>query len=342
MRLPLASARWYNFEMISLAGVLLLLSGSLNQGGQSPGPRNGHGAAYDLGDHSLVVFGGATADEVRGDTWRWKSGTWRRLDTPSPSPRTFPSLAFDQARNELVLFGGNRVLFGDSTNPPRMLGDTWILRGDRWRLATTEGPPPRAEAVAVYDSRRGRVVLFGGYHLGEDGRTQRLGDTWEWDGAKWTRVADIGPSPRNGAAMAFDPQLGLVLFGGSGGPKGDTWRWDGRHWNRLGIPDVAGRFNSVMARDPGTGRLVRFGGYDGKARVGDSWELGDSAWEQVDSTGPAARNHSTLVSAPDRGSVLLYGGHNGDEVFGDLWERKGGRWVVLEPAAPVVRVPNGH
>jgi hypothetical protein len=36
----------------------------------------------------------------------------------------------------------------------------------------------------AYDSRRERVILFGG----SDG-TQTFGDTWEWDGTTWRKVA---------------------------------------------------------------------------------------------------------------------------------------------------------
>ena len=103
-----------------------------------PGVRNAHGAAYDVRDNSLVLFGGATADEVRGDTWRWKDGSWRLCDGAGPGPRTFPTMAYDAARGEIVLFGGNRVLFGDSTHPTTMLGDTWVLRGDTLEGAVRE------------------------------------------------------------------------------------------------------------------------------------------------------------------------------------------------------------
>jgi hypothetical protein len=58
-----------------------------------------------------------------------------------------------------VLFGGNRVLFGDSARPPAMLGDTWVLRTGTWNSVAGPGPPPRAEAAAAYDPRRGRTVL---------------------------------------------------------------------------------------------------------------------------------------------------------------------------------------
>jgi hypothetical protein len=43
-----------------------------------------------------------------------------------------------------------------------------------------------------YDSKRGRVVMFGGDSIANGS----LGDTWEWDGEYWTQMDDIGPAPR--------------------------------------------------------------------------------------------------------------------------------------------------
>jgi hypothetical protein len=307
-----------------------------------PGVRNAHGAAYDLRDSSLVLFGGASASEVRGDTWRWMEGSWRVLTAAGPGPRTFPAMAYDAARGEIVLFGGNRVLFGDSTHPAAMLGDTWVLRGDTWRARSANGPPPRAESAMAYDPVRRRTVLFGGRDE-SGGQTIRLGDTWEWDGSSWIRMSTSGPSARSGAAMAYDPgRRAVVLFGGSGGPRGDTWAWNGRAWDSVPIPPAPGRFNAVMAWDPRANRLVRFGGWDGEARTSETWELGDDGWASVGSSGPSARNHAAMVTAADRGSLLLYGGHDGDNVFGDLWERRRGMWVPHQSAAPLRRVANGH
>ena len=82
----------------------------------------------------------------------------------------------------------------------------------------------------VYDSKRARVVLFGGYSpLG------LRGDTWEWDGLSWSLRATTGPAPRYGHAMAYDWPGVVVLFGGGGGR--DTWEWDGTTWTYRSIPD---------------------------------------------------------------------------------------------------------
>jgi len=327
---------------ITLACALLVAATRAFTLQAGPGPRNAHGVAYDASTGTLVLFGGATASEVRGDTWLWKAGEWRQAAVRGPSPRTFPAMTHDSVRGEVILFGGNQVLFGDSLHPPAVLGDTWIWRQGGWSLAAENGPSPRAETAMAYDPRRGRVVLFGGYHLVR-GAITRLGDTWEWDGTRWMRVSRAGPRPRSGAAMAYDPAIGaVVLFGGAGGPLGDTWAWDGGTWRRLKVSAAPGRFNSAMAWDPGRRVLVRFGGWNGKRRPGGTWELRGSGWIEAAGPGPAGRNHTVMVSAPDRGSVMLYGGHDGDHVFGDLWERRGGEWVRLEAVAPARRVENGH
>lgn len=308
-----------------------------------PGVRNAHAAVYDARHGALLVFGGATDAEVRADLWRWREGAWRRSSATGPEPRTFPAMAYDSARGEVVLYGGSRVLFGGGGAAPAMLDDTWVLRGDEWTRVSAGGPGPRAEAAAAYDPRRGRTVQFGGRVVSEGGEVERLGDTWEWDGRRWTLVSTGGPSPRSGAAMAWHPGLrALVLFGGSGGPLGDTWRWDGEAWTRLPIPAAPGRFNTVMAWDPSSRRLVRFGGWDGTGRTGDTWELREEGWALVQDAGPSARNHAVLVSAPDRGSLLLFGGHDGETVFGDLWEWRNGRWTLLDGVPPRARVENGR
>jgi hypothetical protein len=331
------------------AGLLLAVHAAVaipaSVSAQRPHPdvRNAHAAVYDAAHGALLLFGGATDAEVRADLWRWRGGAWRRSPAAGPEPRTFPAMAYDSIGGEVVLFGGSRVLFGDGRAAPAMLEDTWILRGDEWTRVSGGGPGSRAEAAAAYDPRRGRTVLFGGRVTSDRGEVERLGDTWEWDGRRWTKVSTDGPSPRSGAAMAWHPELrAVVLFGGSGGPLGDTWSWNGVAWTRLRVPAAPGRFNAVMAWDPSSRRLVRFGGWDGTVRTSETWELREEGWALVQDGGPAARNHAVLVSAPDRGSLLLFGGHNGETVFGDLWERRDGCWTLLHGVPPRRRLENGH
>jgi hypothetical protein len=48
----------------------------------------------------------------------------------------------------------------------------------------------------AYDEKRGVSVLFGGSNSGI-----RSGETWEWNGRVWTRVATTGPTPRGFPGM---------------------------------------------------------------------------------------------------------------------------------------------
>ena len=115
-------------------------------------------------------------------------------------------MVWDEARAEAVLFGGRRVLFGTESDRDTFLSDTWTLTATGWKLHSVAGPAPRSEAGIAYDAERRVTVLFGGYN-DVGGATNRLGDTWEWDGRRWELKAETGPSARSGVALAFHPGL---------------------------------------------------------------------------------------------------------------------------------------
>lgn len=310
-----------------------------------PGVRNGHALFYDAVRREVILFGGADHTRVRGDTWSWQGSSWRLLTEVGPSPRTFPASASDPDSGTGFLFGGNRVLFGTDASRDTFLADLWTWQDTRWTRQPSAGPAPaaRAEAAMTYDTRRRRLVLFGGYSR-TNGVTTRFGDTWEWDGRRWSRASDRGPTPRNGAAMAYDPVRGVsVLFGGSdGAASGETWEWDGADWTRSDVPLADPRFNTVMWYDPATKRLMRFGGwYDGR-RWGDTWEGDGTRWTRMLASGPAPRNHAAVAYDLGRQRAVLVGGHDGDHVFGDVWEWQRGRWREVARAAPMLRADNGH
>jgi hypothetical protein len=309
----------------------------------APGVRNGHVLVYDAGADRVLLFGGADASQVLSDTWAWDGDArrWRLLGTSGPEPRTFPAVAYDERRHRVTLFGGNRVLFGREGQDGTLLGDTWAFEGGRWTRLAEAGPPPRSEASMAYDARRGRAVLFGGYHRTPSG-TARDGDTWEWDGERWVEVAAPGPSARSGASFAYDERRGrAVLFGGSGRPN-DTWAWDGAAWAKLASGEPPGRFNAAMTYDARAGALLRFGGWTGERRTDETWTLGDGAWTRLEVPGPPARNHTSLAFDRRRGRAVLFGGHDGENVFGDTWEWDGRAWAQVGFASPRRRIDNGH
>ncbi|MEP7346602.1 MAG: kelch repeat-containing protein, partial [Gemmatimonadaceae bacterium] len=140
----------------------------------------GGAMAYDARRHATVLFGGIEPTGRKlNETWEWDGARWTRVSSEGPSPRFGASMAYDVSQGEIILFGG-----ADSTN--QKLNDTWRWDGRSWRRAETSfAPPPRSEGYLAYDEARGVIVMFGG----EGAETiPTLGDTWEWDGTKWTRV----------------------------------------------------------------------------------------------------------------------------------------------------------
>lgn len=311
----------------------------------NPGVRNGHSMAYDAARSRTILFGGADAARVLGDTWEWDGSVWKRVSQTGPEPRTFAAMAYDDVRRKIVLVGGNRVLFG--SDPPAIdtyLADTWEWDGRGWTRAPVSGPPPRAEAAIAFDAGRGRMVLYGGYDR-RDGAIRRLGDTWEWDGSRWAEIRAEGPAPRNGAAAAYDRRRSATVLVGGRAPQGaspETWTWNGERWKLLGDGSPDGIFNCALAYDAARGALVRFGGYRAKVRVGETWELAGASWTLVSSAGPSARNHAAMAYDARRERVVLYGGHDGERVFGDTWEWDGNSWRLRETSAPEAHVDNGH
>ena len=343
----MVSVRGYGLALLWLAAFRLAVPVPSGAPGEqrSPGVRNGHRLTFDSVGGEVLMFGGADHERVRDDLWAWNGGSWRRVSASGPGPRTFPGFAFDESRREAVLFGGNRVLFGPEGELDTLLADTWVRRQGRWSRRDVDGPPARSEPVMAYDSRRRRVVLFGGYQRSPRGNV-RLGDTWEWDGARWSRAdTAAGPAARSSAALAYDDRRGrMVLFGGRATEalSGETWEWDGRQWSRVIGGDADPRFNAVMAFDGDAGVLLRFGGWTGKVRTGDTWLFHAPQWRRLDVTGPSPRNHSAMAYDAGRRRTVLFGGHDGETVFGDTWEWDGTRWTRRAEVPPRRRVDNGH
>ncbi len=203
---------------------------------------------------------------------------------------------------------------------------------------TGSPPNPRAQVVAVQDTLRQRLVVFGGLQLVPGTQFQ---DTWEWDGTRWRRVATTGPTLRSAYAAAFDAARGrVVLFGGfssalSGQRFADTWEWDGASWQQRNVTGPPGRTAAAMAYDARRQRIVMFGGTGAAgANLDDVWEWDGTSWTQrtngYANGAPVARTSATLSWAPPLGGCVLVGGSSPARgVRGDAWLWDGIGWRSL-------------
>jgi hypothetical protein len=245
----------------------------------SPAALDGGSIAYDSARGVSVLFGGDGSSGTSSSTWEWDGASWT-LRTPATSPpaTVFGAMSYDSARGRMVLFGTSSntweydgttwtqifpanspsprfgsamaydptlrrtVLFGGLDANGQRLADTWEWDGSDWtQIATATAPHPRFWATLAFDAQRGRTVLIGGDHF-QPGDFGESNDTWEWDGAQWTRDwPTAAPAIRSGQAMAYDTGRGrMVVFGGWNAATspptiyGDTWEFGS------GVPAATG------------------------------------------------------------------------------------------------------
>jgi hypothetical protein len=242
---------------------------------------SGVALAFDR-DHSRVVsYGGYNRSSI-ADVRALATDKWEPLPGGAP-PASEPGFIYDAARKRFVAFGG-------SAGRGVANGGTWEFDWARWTELSVADPPARMAHVMVYDAARGRTVVFGGMGVAAPGQPPPpLGDTWEFDGARWTRVATDGPSPRFSAGAAYDAKRGVVLvFGGldAQGFRGDTWAWNGTRWSKLAEAGPSARAMGYLAYDKARDRTVMFGGRTGwpDGDMGDTWEWDGTSWRQISLT----------------------------------------------------------
>ena len=230
------------------------------------------GVAFDVARGEIVV-----ATEL-GDTWAWSGGSWRMAASGGGPPGNVgacgPRLVFDEGRGAIVAL----------TPPPNdasseaMQTYAWDGANATWKLLPSANPPPgRSQFGAVYDRRRKRAVVFGGYVAGR----VSTDETWEWDGAAWFQLTPIvRPTPREIVQIAFDAARGrAIFFAGQSSPDdpvphNDTWEWDGASWAQLlGGPVPFPRHQGAIAYDESRRRTILFGGGGGNDLAeNDTWE----------------------------------------------------------------------
>ena len=220
------------------------------------------------------------------------------------------------------------------------------------RQAQPAGPPQapaaRSGAAIAYDPARGVAVMFGGTRDG----TTALGDTWTWDGARWTRLHPAvspsleafgpvaapggGTKPQSfpGLLMAYDAgSRSLVLYG----IPGSTWTWDGRNWrgHPTSPPQKGTNGDAAMAYDPASRGILLFVAPAG--RGGQTWRWDGQTWTQLH-----PRTTPDVVSgamASDGRRPLLFGSTAGlirGQNLTQTWAWDGADWSLL---APPTRLP---
>lgn len=179
------------------------------------------------------------------------SARWVLRATNGPPARYADAMAYDSVRGVTVLYGGGTVVPGVGYVG---FGEVWEWNGEQWRQRTTyyssnawhqgtggywqqnytDTPASRLQHAMAYDSRRGRVVMFGGRGAGPENGDFMFNDTWEWDGIRWHFRTTNGPPAQFDHHMAYDENRGVTIcYGGFGASAGQVWEWDGIQWTSI-------------------------------------------------------------------------------------------------------------
>jgi len=274
--------------------------------------------------------------------------SWTLL-TPAPYPTTLArragGAAFDPIQGKVLIYGGLQ------SGPTLTLNDSWTFDGATWtQLTPATTPPPRWGFRMVLDSRRLRIVAFGGR---SPTTTVDNNDTWEWDGTDWNQMFPAtSPNARSFYSMAYDERRGVcVLFGRMGGGSilgGDqTWLYDGTTWTQAAPATVPpGLETPAMAYDKGRGVTVMFGGWKGTSpsqMYSTTYEFDGVDWTlRTPVTVPTGRYDAACVYDDVRGRIVMLCGYASTGAMQDSWEYDGNDWTQTVATGAPPKVTGGY
>jgi len=261
---------------------------------------------------------------------------WELLNSTPELSRGGANMVYDSVRAMTVLFGG---WVGASP-----VAETWEYHDkcNYWSQVTTvNSPTARVLYSLVYDSKRDRVILFGGL---DPTTNTYFNDTWEYDGLDWQQITtSTSPPARSARTMVFDSERNrTVLVGGDGPSDGynDTWEFDGIDWSLISTtasPPAPGQL-AAMAYDEARSRTV-LSFHDGTSQL-QTWEYDGSSWLKVNTpASPLGRWAHTMAYDAVSQRVMLFGGtspYSSSELpMNDGWEYDGNTWTeIATPNTP--------
>jgi N-acetylneuraminic acid mutarotase len=269
--------------------------------------------------------------------------------------------AFDTREDKLILYKPFRYN-PELTTPLQLefISEIWVFdfKTKEWtNPQPPETPPPglcQCGGQIAYDSRAGKVVMFGGIDLPAMDRCFAEGcdydewsaletnDTWVYDSRvnRWTKLprpADESQLPprRNAAGLTYDSHSDRVLLFGGGDwwadcPP-DVWALDLRHntWtNRApAVSPPKGEYHRI-AYDRAARRMVYFGGvqytWEGETLLPpETWayDYETNAWElMTPPVSPEARGwHAWTWDGKTRSFVMFGGGVDKEHFTDETW-----------------------
>jgi hypothetical protein len=308
---------------------------------------------YDVSRSKMEMF----YDYTRVYEYDPTMPAWTQVANPTRNDQSnYPgqngSAIYDPDLKVMTVFGGNNRTLWDYSGADATFTN---------RSTPVNGPIQRNSPAIAFDTKQGKLMLFGGYSSLDSLYKQ---DTWEWSGssAVWTNRtnANTKPEARYQAAMVYDSKRDqLLLWGGSGtGVTNDMWSWSSttKNWTALTVSGVRPNvtYGHQMFYDPARDKVVVWVNYY------TIWEFdpATNTWTSRLSntpnipTGFQQRGYYELAYDTDRSKLMFIGGYGyvtnvGNVYDADVWEWDAATGVFTErppaagAAAPVGRNQHG-
>ncbi len=256
-----------------------------------------------------------------------------------PSARLEARMAYDPKSTHIILFGGLSPT-DVGTKLAYDLADTWEWTGIRWvqRYPATT-PPRRSSDGMVTDTKRSRVVMFGGRQA-----ATQLNDTWFWTDGNWQQINTANAPPaRFLTGMAYDSARDrIVLFGGAATASDqttvnnmyDTWEFDGTNWTQRNAagPTVN---KPILTYDSARNQLLMLGINDKTETQMYLYNPADGTWtQQHPTTLPGCVQEAGMVFQTQSNTVMETGGVCASSTSTEeTFEWDGTNWTKIKPAA---------
>lgn len=309
---------------------------------------------FDPVRNRMLVIG-AASESTPLQVWSLDlagSPAWSLLTAAGspPSTRAGHSATYDAIGDRVIVFGGsgssgqrNDTHALDLSGTP-----TWS------ELVAGSPPPPHSGHVAVYDSRRQRVIVTSGFSAdgsGPRGDAYALRLDTSMGSIQWNPLP--GPMPRQSHAGIYDSVRDRVVvvhgwYIQSISPSSTFWDFrppeildlGGGLWHAVSVVVPAGRTHGSAIYDPLGQRGILFGGESEGSWSNEVWQLdlgSNPRWSSIPIVGPrpSARSYHSSIYDPPRHRMVVFGGI--DPYQDDVWTLDLGPtpgWTQLLPAGP--------
>jgi hypothetical protein len=252
------------------------------------------------------------------------------LAPPLPEPRELDAMAYDDVHDDVVLYGGAGFAGGDEQIA---FNDTWVFDSHGWHEVYPATSPAIDPTAMAEDPVTHDLVLVGTAPVGP--ATQ----TWTWDGATWTRRADLPVTTQTADSLAtFSALDQLVLVTTSlvaQSAPSETWLWTGAGWKLqhsvTSLP--ADRSTAMLVGDPAHRRVLAL--VTGVSSLSnETWSWDGATWTHVSIpvTPLYDPNTTSVAYDPQSREVVLYATGS----VSTTWALDGSLWREVNQNSPVV------